>query len=61
MGVGVGGESNYFSLLLFFCPKPFFTHVLLAVRARRWISVFVELDLQSVEGIHHLLYHKWKL
>lgn len=35
-GVGVYGDgrmgegrSNYFSLLLFFCPKPFFTHMLL--------------------------------
>lgn len=38
-----GREVQLFSSPSLFCPKPFFTHVLLAVRARRWISVFVEL------------------
>lgn len=56
-GRKVGGrEVQLFSSPSLFCPKPFFTRVLLAVGAGRWISVFVELDLQSVEGIHHLVY-----
>lgn len=45
-----GREVQLFFSPSLFCPKPFFTHVLRAVGAVRWISVFVELDSQSVNG-----------